>query len=102
MLAVLIFFSRTAFSFSNAPICASILAAWLFASFNSASSSERSRSFSVTEVCMAHSLVWAFNELPHLRHLYCVEPCPSVTPSEQVTLMVTLSHPFNLAASVAW
>ena len=64
----------------NAPICASILAAWLFASFNSASSSERSRSFSVTEVCMAHSLVWAFNELPHLRHLYCVEPCPSVTP----------------------
>ena len=29
---------------------------------------------SVTEVCMAHSLVWAFNELPHLRHLYCVEP----------------------------
>ena len=51
---------------------------------------------------MAHSLVWAFNELPHLRHLYCVEPCPSVTPSEQVTLMVTLSHPFNLAASVAW
>ncbi len=101
MLAVLIFFNSTAFSASSVLICASIEETLPLASLNSPSSSERSRLFSVTDVCMAHSLVWAFSELPHFRHLYWVVPCPSVTPSEQVTLIVTLSHPFSLAASVA-
>ena len=50
---------------------------------------------------MEQSLVWALGEPPHFLHLYWVEPWPRVAPSEQVTLMVTLSHPLSLAASVA-
>ncbi len=75
ILAVRFFFNRTAFSFSNAPICASILAAWLFASFNSASSSERSSPRFPSPGSAWRTPWWAFNELPHFWHLYW---CPSL------------------------
>ena len=39
-----------------------------------ASNSDKSNSFSVTVVCMAHSFEWAFRDLPHFLHLYCVVP----------------------------
>src|SRR5574344_2065112 len=100
--ALAICVSRFLFSVSNWLICASNRAILLLASRSFSSSSERSRLFSDTVVLMAHSLLWALSEPPHSRHLYCVLPCPRVTPSEQVTLMVTLSTPFSLAASVAW
>ena len=100
--ALLMAVANLRFSCSNWLICDSNKAILLLASRSFSSSSDRSSSFSVTLVRMAHSLLWALSEPPHSRHLYCVLPCPRVTPSEQVTLMVTLSTPFSLAASVAW
>src|SRR5574344_1514715 len=100
-LAEAIFLIKVLFSASKEDIWLCSLIILLLASCSIWFSSDRSILFSLTEVRIAHSLLWLLSEPPQSLHLYCVVPELRVVPSLQVTLIVTLSQPLSLASSVA-